>query len=97
MALIGGTKVGSRGTQPDGSARLCGDPVVSGPRRLTLPGHGCGHDVRGARSRGSRAGGWGRRGLGTSAWLPDGKEDGADPSRQRRDRDDGHDGQLLRG
>jgi hypothetical protein len=57
MALIAGTKVGSRATRPGGSARLCGDPAVSGPRRLALPGHGRGHDMRGPRFWGGRAGG----------------------------------------
>jgi hypothetical protein len=34
MALIAGTKVGSRETRPGGSAGLCGDPAVSTPARL---------------------------------------------------------------
>src|SRR5438093_11510168 len=56
-ALITGTKAGSRGTRPGGSVRLCGDPAVSGPRRLALPGHGRRHDVRGAGPGVGRPGG----------------------------------------
>ena len=89
--MISGTKVGSRGTRPRGSARLGGDPAASGPCELAIPGHGHRYAMRGACFR------RGRRGLGTSAWLPGGKEDSAEPCRQGRDRDHGHDGQLPRG
>ena len=43
--------------RPGGSPWLCGDPAVSGPRRLALPGHGRGHDVHGARFWDGRADG----------------------------------------
>jgi hypothetical protein len=52
--MISGTKVGSRGTRPRGSARLCGDPALSGPCGLAIPGHRRGCAIRGARFRSGR-------------------------------------------